>query len=85
MVLEFNTKRVDGSWGTHSLVQRSEEIRQLTGVASLVAMAASPASEGQVLSAHQPMLERALSADWLQVVGVTGVQGYQTPGLGERR
>ena len=69
---------------THPLVMRSKEIRQLARVACLVAMAASPASEGQVLRAHQPMLERTLSADWLQVVGVTGVQGYQTPGLDER-
>ena len=64
----------------HPLMQRLEKAGdEVAGASRLVPVPARPAHAGELLCTGQQVLERIQPSDWLKVVRVVRVQGYQAP------
>lgn len=56
-----------------------EQVGDVVGLRGVMAMATVSTFNWQFICTQQGMVERIHTADWLQVVGVTRIQGYQAP------
>lgn len=57
----------------------SEQAGDVVGLYGVMAVAAVSPFKCQFFCTQQWMVERIHTTDWLQVVGVTRIQGYQAP------
>lgn len=66
-------------------MERSEQVRDVAGLCSVMAVATVSTFHRQLLSAQQCVVKRIhTTSHWFQVVGVARVQGYQAPVAGKR-
>lgn len=57
----------------------SEQVGDVVGLCVMVAVSTVSTFNWQFLCTPQRMVERINTTDWLKVISVTGVQGYQAP------
>lgn len=57
----------------------SDQVEDVVGLQAVMTVATISTFNWKFLSIQQRMMERIHIAHWLQVVGVTRIQGYQAP------